>query len=609
MVKAHMAETPAIGAAAQEMQRVIDWMDLRFRAVTEIGRALGSTLNLDELLVQVMDKVTLILQAERSSLFLVDEERGQIWSKVAQGAGKLEIRLPLGSGIAGAVAATGRAVNIQDAYADPRFNPEVDRATGYRTHSVLCVPLRGKTGRVSGVVEVLNKKQGVFTVEDENILQAIASQAGMALENAQLYSAVVGKNIELAESQVKLRQKMAELDLLYEIERDISAAMDLSKLLDAIIARAMSLSSAEAGSILLSEEDSGELFFRTALGAKGDAVKRLRVAPGQGVAGRVAETGRPMIVNDVESDRSYSPEIAQKVGFSTRNLIAVPLVHQNRIVGVLELINKTVGGFTSDDEKILTLLAGQVARAVVLARTREENERSQRLATLGHMLSGLMHDLRTPMTIISGYAQLMADEADSAERGRYTDLIVRQFDHINEMTREVLAFVRGERQVLVRKVFIDRFIEEVKEYLTRDFSGKKTELVIETELEGAARFDEAKMKRVIYNMARNAMQAMAPEGGKFILGLRREGDALVFVFADTGPGIPDEIKPLLFKSFVTHGKTEGTGLGLALCKKIIEEHGGGIQAVSHPGRGAMFIATLPGAFADGASAMPSSAPQ
>jgi signal transduction histidine kinase len=595
-----MAEAPLTlptgpAAAAQEMQRVIDWMDLRFRAVTEIGRALGSTLNLDELLVQVMDKVTLILQAERSSLFLVDEERGQIWSKVAQGAGKLEIRLPLGSGIAGAVAATGRTVNIKDAYGDPRFNPEVDRVTGYKTHSVLCVPLRGKTGRVSGVIEVLNKRDGVFTVEDENILAAIASQAGMALENAQLYSAVVGKNIELAESQVKLRQKMAELDLLYEIERDISAALDLSRLLDAIIARAMGLTSAEAGSILLLEEDSGDLWFRTALGAAGEAVKHFRVPPGQGVAGKVADTGRPLIVNDVENDRSYSPEIANRVGFTTRNLICIPLMHENRIVGVLELINKTLGGFTADDEKILTLLAGQVARAVVLARTREENERGQRLATLGHMLSGLMHDLRTPMTIISGYAQLMADEVDAAERARYTDLIVRQFDHINDMTREVLAFVRGERQVLVRKVFLDRFLAEVQEYLTRDFSGKKTELVLDAQLEGAARFDESKMKRVVYNMARNAMQAMAPHGGKFTLGIRRDGNDLVFRFQDTGPGIPEEIKPQLFRSFVTHGKAEGTGLGLALCKKIIEEHGGTIVVESEQGKGALFVARLPGA--------------
>ncbi len=541
-----------------------------------------------------MDKVTSLMEADRSTLFLVDDERGEIWSKIAQGPRIREIRLPVGKGIAGFVAKSGKPINVKDAYRDHRFNPDVDRVTGYKTGSVLCVPLRDKAARVIGVIQVLNKRVGHFSLDDESLLAAIGSQAAVAIENAKLYRAVVSKNIELTEAHTKLSEALAELDVLFEIEKEISTADGLAPLIDGIVSRAMVLCGAEAGSVLLVEEDTGQLFFKAALGERGEDVKKFRLGLGEGIAGRVASSGEAIVANDVSKEQAWTPRIARRLGFSTRSAICVPIRADGEVIGALELLNKRGGhGFDDSDLRLLTLVAGQAARAIEVGRGREEKERAVRLASIGQMLSGVLHDLKTPMTIISGYAQLMATEADPEERARSAELILKQFDHVNAMTRELLQFAKGERALLVRRVYLHKFVEELEEYLRRDFEGKDIELKLQAGFKGAAKFDENKIKRLVYNLARNAAQAM-PDGGRFTIGLEKlDGGDLELRFSDTGVGIPDEIADKLFQTFATHGKKDGTGLGLAIVKKVVEDHGGEITYRSKPGKGTTFIVRLP----------------
>ncbi|MGE5327643.1 MAG: adenylate/guanylate cyclase domain-containing protein, partial [Deltaproteobacteria bacterium] len=130
------------------------------------------------------------MTADRCTLFLVDRQSGELWSKVAQGADMKEIRVPRGMGIAGHVAKTGETVNIPDAYEDPRFNPEVDRRTGYKTRTILCMPLKNDKNEIVGVMQVLNKAGGIFTQEDEELLDALGSQTAIALENSRLFEEV-----------------------------------------------------------------------------------------------------------------------------------------------------------------------------------------------------------------------------------------------------------------------------------------------------------------------------------------------------------------------------------------------------------------------------------
>ncbi len=163
----------------------------KLRAILEISKIIGSEIHLDNLLQIIIKETTRVMDADRSSLFLIDYHTKELWSKVAQGIHEYEeIRFPMDLGIAGAVATWGKVINIPDAYQDSRFNKEIDARTGYRTRSILCMPIKNTTGKIIGVIQVLNKKTGFFTPADEDFLEALTSQAGISLENAALYKEI-----------------------------------------------------------------------------------------------------------------------------------------------------------------------------------------------------------------------------------------------------------------------------------------------------------------------------------------------------------------------------------------------------------------------------------
>lgn len=161
--------------------------------LVESSKAMSSTLDLSELLARILDIAKSQTDAERGTLFLVDDKAAEIWSLIAHGLEKQEIRLPLGKGIAGHVAKTGDIVNIPDAYADPRFNPDVDKRTGYHTRNILCLPIRNKAGKIIASLQLLNKKIGSFTDEDSDFLLTLSGHMALALENAQLHQQLLDK--------------------------------------------------------------------------------------------------------------------------------------------------------------------------------------------------------------------------------------------------------------------------------------------------------------------------------------------------------------------------------------------------------------------------------
>lgn len=177
--------------------------------ILKISRELVVVKDLDKLLDMIVAAVTRILDAERSSLFIVDPDKKELYTRIAQGENVGTIRIQMGQGIAGSVAVEGRTVNIPDAYADSRFNPEVDKRTGFHTRSILCMPLRDHTDRIVAVAQVLNKKNGKpFNYYDEYILDALGAQAGVVLEQARL-------------REIFLEQKrmQAEMDLAASIQK------------------------------------------------------------------------------------------------------------------------------------------------------------------------------------------------------------------------------------------------------------------------------------------------------------------------------------------------------------------------------------------------------
>jgi signal transduction histidine kinase len=279
---------------------------------------------------------------------------------------------------------------------------------------------------------------------------------------------------------------------------------------------------------------------------------------------------------------------------SAGSAMAVPLEGEgDEAVGAIALYNsRKPAGFSQDDRALLRLVSANASTAVRLFRSRLQRERSERLSTIGRLLSGVMHDMRTPLTVISGYVQLMATAADPTQRTDHARLILKQFDLISAMQREVLEFARGERSILVRKVYLTKFFDDLEKQLRRELDGTGVELSLLLEDRGTARFDESKFTRALHNLARNAVEAMGPKGGRLTVRVARENGELVVSVGDTGKGIPKEIEGKLFQSFVTSGKRGGTGLGLAIVKKIVDEHAGSISVQSSP-RGATFTLRLP----------------
>jgi signal transduction histidine kinase len=560
-------------------------------ALREIGRAILRQTDLATLLELIVDRAARLVDAERGTVYLVDHESGELWSTAAHGL-EVPIRLPVGRGIAGWVARNGRTANLPDAYADDRFDAEVDARTGFKTRSLLTIPMVGEMDRVVGVLQLLNKRSGAFDDEDEELLSTLAGHAAISIETSRLYRHLVEKNLELLDTKVQLEQKMYELDVLFQLEREIGDALDLDQALEAILRRATDLCGASAGAILLREADTGRFFFRTARGGAPDRVKRLTLAPDEGIIGWVVRTGEAVVVNDIDADPRFNKRVANEVDYHPRSMICAPL-RDEEIIGGVQLLDKLGGGsFDAEDLKLLTLIAGQTTKALQVSRARESKFKATRLETIGKLLSGVLHDLKTPMTIISGYAQLMAGENDAAVRSDYANGILKQFDHLSAMTREVLAFARGESTLLLRKVYVLRFADELRQHLTQLLAGTKVDLQVDVDYRGTARVDEIKLMRAAYNLARNAAQAM-PDGGTLRVHIYADGADLVMDFTDTGAGIPPEVEGRLFNSFVTHGKKDGTGLGLSIVKKIADDHGGSVRYETEQNKGTTFALHVP----------------
>ena len=190
---------------------------VRLMVMLEAQRAISAAPDLDALLETLLQVTTREVGADRGTIFLYDRKKGVLWSRVLEGDSRIRIELPLGKGIAGEVARSGMSLNIPDAYRDPRFNPEVDRTSGYTTRSLLCLPMRTYAGEIAGVIELLNKATGSFNQEDEDFLREVCAHAATLLEQSQI--------LQERFQQARLKQ---EMDLAALLQRKLFPDPDLS---------------------------------------------------------------------------------------------------------------------------------------------------------------------------------------------------------------------------------------------------------------------------------------------------------------------------------------------------------------------------------------------
>jgi len=326
----------------------------------EVGKAVNSETELDRLLQRVMAETTDLMRADRSSLFLLDKEKGELWSRIAQGMESREIRFPADRGIAGYVATTGERLNIPDAYEDPRFNPEVDKKTGYRTQSILCLPVLNHRREIIGVIQVLNKEEGPFTEEDERILSCVADQVAVALEDAFLVQ--------------EMRFNLERTTDLLEVGKSISEVIELDSLLRLIMEKTSHLLKADRSTVFLVDQERKELWSKVAQGLRD---QEIRFPMHLGIAGSVATTGETINIPDAYEDPRFNPEVDKKTGYRTQSILTMAMRNKlGEIIGVFQCLNKEGGGaFTREDERLLEALSSQTAIAIENAQLYEDQKK------------------------------------------------------------------------------------------------------------------------------------------------------------------------------------------------------------------------------------------
>jgi signal transduction histidine kinase/putative methionine-R-sulfoxide reductase with GAF domain len=588
------AEPKPPARSTRELEAALVREERVSQALRQVGTALGTTLDLDDLLELVLSKVTELLEADRATLYLLDEQRNDLVSRLVVGGQIRSIRIRVGHGIAGTVAQTGRPFRIKDAYTDDRFERQWDTLTGFRTTSMLAAPLKNHLGRTIGVIQVLNKCCGEeFTDEDETLLTALSTQAAVAIDNSRLFLSLIQKNKQLLDTKEQLERKLRDLELLFDLERATSRASSLEELASSVLSRVAKACDAAGAAVLLAEEETGDLVEYVLDSGHPDDPLRIGVKADEGFLSAAMQQNAPLELAQARDDPRFSERIEGSYPFGVESVLALPLEGDDVALGAIGLFTKRGGGaFTGEDLALLRMVSANVSTAVRLFRANLAREVGERLTTIGRLLSQVIHDFKTPMTVISGYVQLMADAEERDKRAEYAEEVLKQFDLLTAMQREVLEFARGERHVFIRKVFLRKFFAEITRQLGHEMDGRAIDLETNIDTKLVARFDEGRVARAIHNLARNAIEAMADRGGRLTISARMQGMDLEIRVSDTGPGVPEEIEGRLFQSFVTARKQGGTGLGLAIVKKIVDEHGGTVE-VESSGMGATFTLRLP----------------
>ena len=377
----------------------------RSELLLNLGRRVGSVESLDELLVTLVGIVAAETDAERGTLFLNDPATNELYSRVAQGVLNREIRLLNNEGIEGAVFQTGRGEIVHDAYGDPRFNREIDRQINFTTKSIVCAPVKTTRGEVIGVVQALNKRTGQFTLEDLDLLEAMATQASMALQTSQFI-----------ERMKKTRQQ--EMEFL-NLVADITSSLDLSMLLRRVMSEATRMLRADRSTLFLHNEKTKELWSEVGEGL--NAVE-IRLPDHVGIAGAVLQSRKTINIPYAYADLRFDPSFDKKTGYFTRSILCVPVINKNgRCIGVTQSLNKAGGPFTAGDEARLKAFTAHVSIALENASLFDDvqNMKNYNQSVLESMSSGVItldEDGRIHTCNVAGYRILRTREADLLNR-------------------------------------------------------------------------------------------------------------------------------------------------------------------------------------------------
>ena len=378
---------------------------------------------------------------------------------------------------------------------------------------------------------------------------------------------------------------------LIEISRDLASTLDLDTLLDDIVRASADITHAEAASILLYDDTSRQLYFQVATNIDEPTMRGLVVPLEKSIAGWIVTNRKSVRIDDAHKDLRFFSDVEQTVGYETKSLLGIPLITKNKVVGVLEVINKKRGRFTDPDESMLTVLGAQAAVAIENARLFQQSD----------LIAEFVHELRTPLASLSTATYLLLrPEMSREQRDQIVNNIHNETLRLNSLASSFLDLARLESgRVQFRKT---RFSLADLLYECRDVmmtKAQETSIQIRIDVPNDMPLMEAdrdKIKQVMLNLLSNAIKYNRPNGSVIVTGNYDENEQSISI-QDTGLGIPEESIPHLFEKFYRvkehEGKASGTGLGLSICKQIIQGHNGRLEVKSKMGIGTSFTIHIP----------------
>jgi len=378
---------------------------------------------------------------------------------------------------------------------------------------------------------------------------------------------------------------------LIDITGDLASTLDLDSLLHHILRAATQLVSADEASILLFDAVQNSLFFQASTDSQNAKVLSNITVPVESIAGWVARNRQSVIVPDVSKDERWFRSMGQQLNLPNHSMIAVPLIARGQLTGVLEVINRTHTDFSEEDRIALEAMAVHAALAIQNARLFEQSD----------LISELVHELRTPLSSITALSHLLQrDDLTTEQMIAFAHTIQQETTRLQEMTTRFLDTARLEsgRVVLNRvPLNIGEILNEccLLSRLAAHAQGMQIKLTCQHNLP-MVNVDRERLKQVINNLLSNAIKYNRPGGS---IDVRADLDAawVRVEVEDGGEGIPEDAIPHLFEKFYRVKSKEqtrtGTGLGLYICKKIVEAHGGNITVCSQLGTGSVFTLRLP----------------
>ena len=577
-------------------------------ATSEVLKVISrSAFDLGPVLETLIENAVRLCGASRGSIYRFDGHvlRHATSCNVSPDTADFFDRNPIAPGrysMAARVALERRTQHIPDILADAEYTFGVHQVEPIRT--ALGVPML-KGDNLLGAFTVWKLEVQPFTERQIELVTTFADQAVIAIENVRLFKELEARTAELTES-------VGQLTALGEISRAVTSTLDVDTVLDTIVSRASQLAGADGCAIYEYDEPTQAFHVRATHNFDRALVEILQAMPlrkGEGVMGRATEAQEPIQIADIAVPGAYQSHLRDVlIGAGFRALLSVPLLREGQIIGSLSLNRKAPGAFPSEVLEVLKTFATQSALAIQNARLfREIADKSRQLEVASRhkseFLANMSHELRTPLNAIIGFSEVLMQRMFgelNAKQEEYLKDIYESGRHLLSLINDILDLSKIEagRMELELTDFdlptaIDSALTLVRERATRRGIALQKTL---DERVGQVQADERKVRQVVLNLLSNAIK-FTPQGGRIEV-LAAPVDASVEVsVTDTGVGIAPEDQEAVFEEFRQVGasaaKQEGTGLGLALCRKFVELHGGTIWVTSAVGTGSTFTFRLP----------------